>query len=191
MRCPVCGHPESRVLESRPTEDGAVIRRRRECDACAERFTTYEKVQPARLMVVKKDGRREPFDPQKIFEGMVVACTKRPVSMQSIERAVAGIERELRNRPEREVPTREVGELVMERLRSLDEIAYVRFASVYLGFEDLRRFRDELDRLMGAGAQASAAGDAMDGAENAESGVAGAARGAGGADGEGRVSPPD
>lgn len=148
VRCPVCGHPASKVLESRPTEDGAVIRRRRECDACAQRFTTYEKVQPTRLMVVKKDGRREPFDPQKILNGMVVACTKRPVSMESIDRAVAGIEREVRSRPEREIPAREVGELVMERLRHLDEIAYVRFASVYLGFEDLQRFKEELERLM-------------------------------------------
>ncbi|MBE3589655.1 MAG: transcriptional repressor NrdR [Firmicutes bacterium] len=148
MRCPFCDHPDSKVLESRPTEEGAVIRRRRECPACGQRFTTYEKVQFAPLMVIKKDGRREAFDPQKILAGIVTACEKRPVPYEAIERIVAEIERELRGRLDKEVRTQEIGEMVMERLRKLDEVAYVRFASVYRQFKDIQRFKEELERLM-------------------------------------------
>ena len=148
MRCPFCHHPESRVLDSRPTDEGAVIRRRRECLACGERFTTYEKVEQAPLLVVKRDGRREPFNRQKIVRGLLTACEKRPVSVEELERLALDVERELRSRFEREVTSMEIGDLVMQRLRDLDEIAYVRFASVYLQFHDLQRFREEVDRLM-------------------------------------------
>lgn len=148
MRCPFCHHRESRVLDSRPTDEGAVIRRRRECLACGERFTTYEKVEQAPLLVVKRDGRREPFNREKIVRGLLTACEKRPVSVDELERLAVDVERELRSRFEREVTSMEIGDLVMQRLRDLDEIAYVRFASVYLQFHDLQRFREEVDRLM-------------------------------------------
>ncbi|MFO7246153.1 MAG: transcriptional regulator NrdR [Thermaerobacter sp.] len=148
MRCPFCRFDESRVLDSRPVEDGSVIRRRRECERCGERFTTYERVELTPLLVIKKDGRREPFDRQKILAGLITACEKRPVSLERLEQLAAQVERELRGRPEREVESKEIGDLVMERLRHIDEIAYVRFASVYLEFPDLRRFREEVDRLM-------------------------------------------
>ena len=148
MRCPACGHVESKVLDSRPTEEGAVIRRRRECLACGERFTTYEKVEQPRFVVVKKDGRREAFSATKILGGLVKACEKRPVSMEALERLASEVERELRGRFDREVPSQQIGELVMERLRALDQVAYVRFASVYRQFQDLARFKDELERLL-------------------------------------------
>jgi len=148
VRCPACGHVESKVLDSRPTEEGAVIRRRRECLACGERFTTYEKVEQPRFVVVKKDGRREAFSATKILGGLVKACEKRPVSMEALERLASEVERELRGRFDREVPSQQIGELVMERLRALDQVAYVRFASVYRQFQDLARFKDELERLL-------------------------------------------
>lgn len=148
MHCPFCGHPDTRVLDSRPTEEGAVIRRRRECEACGGRFTTYEKVEVPPLVVVKKDSRREAFDRGKILRGLITACEKRPVAMEQLETLVAGVERELRAQFEGEVPSRVVGELVMEGLRHLDEVAYVRFASVYRQFTDINRFREELDRLL-------------------------------------------
>lgn len=148
MRCPFCRFDESRVLDSRPVEDGSVVRRRRECLRCGERFTTYEKVELTPLLVVKKDGRREPFDRQKIVAGLITACEKRPVSLDRLEELAADVEREVRGRLEREVESKEIGDLVMQRLQHIDEIAYVRFASVYLEFSDLRRFRDEVDRLM-------------------------------------------
>lgn len=148
MRCPYCGFPESRVLDSRPTEDGAVIRRRRECIECQRRFTTYEKVDEPPLVVVKKDGRRERFDPDKILGGLLKACEKRPVSSERLDELVRDIEKELRSRGEREVESRLIGEMVMERLRQLDEVAYVRFASVYRQFADLHRFAEEVQRLL-------------------------------------------
>lgn len=148
MRCPFCRFDESRVLDSRPVEDGSVVRRRRECLRCGDRFTTYEKVELTPLLVVKKDGRREPFDRQKIVAGLITACEKRPVSLDRLEELAADVEREVRGRLEREVESKEIGDLVMQRLQHIDEIAYVRFASVYLEFSDLRRFRDEVDRLM-------------------------------------------
>ncbi len=148
VRCPFCQQPETRVLDSRPTEEGAAIRRRRECGGCGGRFTTYEKVEFPPLFVVKRDGRREPFDRQKLLRGLQVATRKRPVSTEEIEALAAEVEKEVRQRYEGEVPSQAVGELVMERLGRLDEVAYVRFASVYRRFTDLERFRDELDRLL-------------------------------------------
>lgn len=148
MKCPYCGFPESRVLDSRPTEDGAVIRRRRECEGCHRRFTTYEKVDEPPLVVVKKDGRRERFDPGKVLGGLLKACEKRPVPSERLHEIVREIEKELRSRGEREVESRVIGEMVMEHLRELDEVAYVRFASVYRQFADLRRFAEEVQRLL-------------------------------------------
>jgi len=148
MRCPVCGHPESKVLDSRPTEGGSVIRRRRECLACGRRFTTHEKVEESPLVVVKKDGRREAFDRRKILDGVLRACEKRPVSLASIEGLAADVEREIRGSGEGEVASKRIGELVMERLRELDEVAYVRFASVYRQFKDINRFLEELEKLV-------------------------------------------
>lgn len=148
MKCPYCHHPESKVLDSRPTDDGASIRRRRECQLCDRRFTTYEKVEEVPLMVVKKDGRREAFDRNKILAGLLKACEKRPVPVATLEKAVDDIERDLRNTLDREVPTESIGEMVMEKLRGIDEVAYVRFASVYRQFKDLNKFREELERLL-------------------------------------------
>jgi transcriptional repressor NrdR len=148
MRCPYCGQAETRVLESRAVEDDQVVRRRRECAVCVRRFTTYERVEEGPLVVVKKDGRREAFDAGKIRVGVLKACEKRPVSVEAVEGLVRDVERELRERGEREVPSSVIGELVMERLRELDEIAYVRFASVYRQFADLRHFQSELERLL-------------------------------------------
>jgi transcriptional repressor NrdR len=148
VRCPLCGHLESKVLDSRPTDEGAAIRRRRECLGCGERFTTYEKVEARSFAVVKKDGRREAFEPEKVLRGLVTACEKRPVSLETLEGLVRDIERELRARFDREVPSREIGEAVMQRLQGLDQVAYVRFASVYRQFQDLARFKEELERLL-------------------------------------------
>ncbi len=151
MRCPECGHSESKVLDSRPTEDGAVIRRRRECLRCEARFTTYEKIEVRPLVVVKKDGRREAFAGDKVLRGLMVACEKRPVPTDQLEQMAGEVERDLRARFEREVPSREIGEAVMARLRTIDQVAYVRFASVYRQFQDIERFREELERLLDHG----------------------------------------
>lgn len=140
---------ETKVLDSRPTEEGTVIRRRRECTACGDRFTTYEKLEVTPFVVVKKDGRREAFDRNKILAGLITACEKRPVALQSLEDLVGDIERELRSHYEREVPSSVIGEMVMERLRAVDEVAYVRFASVYRQFKDIQRFKEELEKLLG------------------------------------------
>ena len=148
MRCPYCWQLDSRVVDSRPIDDGVSIRRRRECEQCGRRFTTYEKVDDVPLMVVKKDGRREEFDTRKILMGLTKACEKRPVPLPQLEAVVRGIEAHLRNQGEREVSSQVIGELVMERLREIDDIAYVRFASVYRQFKDLSRFRDELEKLL-------------------------------------------
>lgn len=148
MRCPVCGYPESKVLDSRPTEGGSVIRRRRECLSCERRFTTHEKVEESPLVVVKKDGRREAFDRRKLLDGILRACEKRPVSLASVEGVVSDIERDIRGSGEGEVESKRIGELVMERLRGLDEVAYVRFASVYRQFKDINRFLEELEKLV-------------------------------------------
>ncbi|NLG84302.1 MAG: transcriptional repressor NrdR [Firmicutes bacterium] len=147
MRCPFCGHLESRVLDTRSLEGGVAIRRRRECLACARRFTTYERAEERPLFVIKKDGRREQFDRGKILAGLRKACEKRPIPATVLEDLVERIEYELRARGMREVPTREIGERLMEELRRLDEVAYVRFASVYREFKDLETFHRELETL--------------------------------------------
>ena len=148
MKCPFCGHPDDKVVDSRATTDGSAIRRRRECLACEKRFTTYEHVEEQPLMVIKKDGRREPFDRSKLVTGLVKACEKRPVSMEQIEQLVDELERDLSRRFEREVPTTEIGERVMRRLHDLDPVAYVRFASVYREFKDAEQFMRELHELL-------------------------------------------
>jgi transcriptional repressor NrdR len=147
MRCPFCGHLEDRVIDSRAGEGGVVIRRRRECEGCARRFTTYERVEDVLPTVVKKDGRREPFDRQKLLRAARVACAKRPVSEESIVRAVDSIERWAQDSEKREVTAIELGERMMTELRMLDEVAYVRFASVYRSFRDLDEFQRELERM--------------------------------------------
>lgn len=145
MRCPYCG-AESKVIESRHTEDDS-IRRRRECTVCAKRFNTFERLEVPPLIVVKKDGRREVFDRNKLLGGILKACEKRPVALADIERLVHEVERDLRNSLEKEVASVEIGERAMERLRSLDGVAYVRFASVYREFKDVNEFREQLEQL--------------------------------------------
>ena len=147
MRCPYCGHLEDRVVDSREAQDGQATRRRRECLGCARRFTTYERIEDVLPQVVKKDGRREAFDRQKIVEGLATACQKRPVSAEQIEALVAGVERQVQELGEREIRTTVIGEAVMQRLRKLDEVAYVRFASVYRAFRDVGEFMTELEGL--------------------------------------------
>lgn len=149
MRCPFCGEPDSKVLDSRPAEGGSAIRRRRECGRCGRRFTTYERVEEQPLFVVKRDGRRERFDRQKILSGLVKACEKRPISLATLENLAEEVEREIRNTLLEEVPSTRIGDLVIEKLRALDEVAYVRFASVYRRFRDLGSFREELESLLG------------------------------------------
>jgi len=150
MKCPFCHDPENRVIDSRLTEDGGVIRRRRECSGCTRRFTTYERVEEMLPMVVKKDGRREVYDRLKIVNGMRKACEKRPVSIPAIEESVDRIERSLQERGDKEVPSSVVGEAVMQALHTLDPVAYVRFASVYRSFKDVGEFMRELEDLMKA-----------------------------------------
>ncbi|MBE6035404.1 transcriptional regulator NrdR [Aminipila sp.] len=148
MRCPFCENPDTKVIDSRPTEEGHAIRRRRECENCNKRFTTYEKVEEMILMVVKKDGRREAFDRNKILNGIIKACEKRPVPMLEIEKVVNEIERGLNNLMEKEVQSEFIGELIMEQLQKLDEVAYVRFASVYRQFTDVNTFVSEIEKLL-------------------------------------------
>lgn len=148
MRCPYCGFMESRVLDSRPAEDGNAIRRRRECGECNRRFTTYEKVDEIPLIVVKKDGRREVFDRGKLLSGIIKACEKRQIPLAEMEAIVGDIEKDLRNKMEMEIGSVNIGELVMDRLRDLDEVAYVRFASVYRQFRDVNNFIQELEKLL-------------------------------------------
>ena len=148
MKCPFCGHPESKVIDSRPADENASIRRRRECLACGKRFTTYETVECHPIVVIKKDGSRQSFDRQKVLRGMIRACEKRPVSLAELERIADEIEQELQNSMEREIRTADIGEKVMERLRSVDQVAYVRFASVYRQFKDIDTFMAELNKLL-------------------------------------------
>lgn len=148
MRCPYCGFAESKVVDSRATEEGKSIRRRRECLQCARRFTTYETVEQTPLMVIKKDGRREMFDRSKILTGLLKACEKRPLSLEQVEHVVDMVERDVRNTMEREVKSQQIGELVMQYLRDLDEVAYVRFASVYRQFTDIKKFMQEMEMLL-------------------------------------------
>ncbi len=147
MKCPFCGHPEDKVIDSRAAEKGDVIRRRRECESCTRRFTTYERVEDVLPTVVKKDGRREPFDRQKLVRGLRIACNKRPVSVERIELLADAIEREAQESERREITASELGDHVMNHLRALDEIAYVRFASVYRSFRDIDQFLTELGKL--------------------------------------------
>ena len=148
MKCIYCSCTESRVVDSRPTEDGA-IRRRRECTGCGRRFTTYEKIETLPMLVVKKDKRREPFDAEKIRSGLVKACEKRPVALRDIDALVHDIEMTVCNSMEQEITTRRIGELAMDGLKQLDEVAYVRFASVYRQFKDVQSFMEELRELLG------------------------------------------
>lgn len=148
MKCPYCGYQESKVVDSRHSDDGASIRRRRECLSCQKRFTTYETVESLPMVVIKKDNSRQSFDRSKVLTGMVKACEKRPVSMAELERAVDEIEQIIQNSLDREVSTVHIGELVMERLKPLDEVAYVRFASVYRQFKDINSFMQELNKIL-------------------------------------------
>ena len=148
MKCPFCGQPESKVIDSRPTDEDTRIRRRRECLECNRRFTTYEIVESLPIVVVKKDSSRELFDREKLFNGMLRACQKRPVSLKELERAVDEIEAQLQNSLEREIPASRIGEYAMEKLRGLDEVAYIRFASVYRQFKDIGSFHEEIQKLM-------------------------------------------
>lgn len=148
MRCPYCDHLGTRVLDSRPVNDGKSIRRRRECEACNRRFTTFEVVEETPLIVIKKDGTRESFSREKVLRGMIRACEKRPVPLETLERIVDEIERQLRASAQSEVPSKTIGEMVMERLYEVDEVSYVRFASVYRQFKDINVFMKELRELL-------------------------------------------
>ena len=147
MRCPFCKQPDSRVIDSRAADEGTTIRRRRECSKCGRRFTTYEVVERLPLMGVKRDNRREPFSRDKLLTGIIRSCDKRDISMEQITNFVAEIEHEIRNRTEPEVPSEKIGEIVMERLKDFDEVAYIRFASVYRKFDDITNFIEELETL--------------------------------------------
>ena len=147
MKCPKCGYTESKVVDSRPSEEGASIRRRRECLSCQNRFTTYETVEKLPLLVIKKDKTRQTFDKTKLLNGIIEACHKRPITLEQMEAVVNEIELELQNSLTHEVPSSKIGVLVMEKLKELDEVAYVRFASVYREFKDLDTFMRELERL--------------------------------------------
>ena len=148
MKCPFCAYLESKVVDSRPADEGASIRRRRECLSCHKRLTTYETMESLPLMVVKKDGSRQSFDRNKVMNGLIRACEKRPVSFSTMEEIVNEIEQTLQNEMEREVSSAEIGELVMERLKKVDEVSYVRFASVYRQFKDINTFMRELNKLL-------------------------------------------
>ena len=148
MKCPYCDNPDTKVIDSRPTEEGHAIRRRRGCDSCGRRFTTYEKVEETILMVVKKDGRREAFDSSKILNGIIKACEKRPVSMAQMEETVNDIEKTISNSMQKEIESYDIGEMVMNRLKEIDEVAYVRFASVYRQFTDVSTFIREIEKLV-------------------------------------------
>ena len=149
MKCPFCGYSESKVIDSRPTDEGERIRRRRECMNCSKRFTTYEIIESVPIIVVKKDKSRESFDRNKLFNGLLRACEKRPVSIETIEKIVDEIETTLQNSLDREVTSIHIGELAMDKLKDTDEVAYVRFASVYRQFKDINTFMDELAKLLG------------------------------------------
>ncbi len=148
MKCMFCGCMNSRVIDSRPNEDGSAIRRRRECEGCGRRFTTYERIDLVPMMVVKKDGRREPFDPDKLRSGVVKACEKRPIPMQKLDELVADIQTRVESDYDREVTSAQLGDMVMDRLKEIDEVAYVRFAAVYRHFKDIQTFMEELSKLL-------------------------------------------
>ncbi|MCF2683189.1 transcriptional regulator NrdR [Faecalicatena contorta] len=148
MKCPYCSHPDTRVIDSRPAEDGNSIRRRRSCDVCGKRFTTYEKVETIPLTIIKKDNTREQYERRKIENGVLRACYKRPVATSDIQKTIDRIETKIFSLEEKEVPSNVVGEIVMEELKELDEVAYVRFASVYREFKDVNTFMDELKKIL-------------------------------------------
>lgn len=148
MRCPYCGYEESKVIDSRPAEDGEKIRRRRECLKCLKRFTTYEMIENIPIIVVKKDNSREEFNRNKLLKGLIKSCEKRPISLETLENAVSCIEKELQNNFEREINSKVIGELVMEKLKNIDKVAYIRFASVYREFDDVDNFMSELKKLL-------------------------------------------
>lgn len=148
MKCPFCGYLDSKVIDSRPTDDSASIRRRRECIKCGKRFTTYEKVEQIPILVIKKDLSREAYDRDKILKGMIKACEKRPVPIKKLEDLADEIERDIYNSYEKEITSAQIGEMVMEKLKNVDEVAYVRFASVYRQFKDINTFMDELKKLL-------------------------------------------
>lgn len=147
MKCPFCGNTDSKVVDSRPTEEGTIIRRRRECPSCKKRFTTYERVDELPLTVIKKSGMREVFDPHKIINGLIKACEKRPISIDDLQNIANDIEKELKNTMEQEIESRRIGEMVMNRLKEMDEVAYVRFASVYRQFKDIDSYIEEIKKL--------------------------------------------
>lgn len=155
MRCPFCANPDTKVVDSRPTEEGQAIRRRRECESCFKRFTTYETVEEIPLMVVKKDGSRETFDRNKLMNGIIKACEKRSVPFDKIEKIVFEIESGLNNMMKKEMDSEIIGEFVMEHLKEIDDVAYVRFASVYRRFTDADDFRDEIEKLLDKGSKSS------------------------------------
>ncbi|MDY0234578.1 MAG: transcriptional regulator NrdR [Gudongella sp.] len=148
MKCPYCEYPESKVVDSRPTDEGQAIRRRRECMSCAKRFTTYEKIEEIPTIIVKKDGNRQSYDRNKLINGIIKSCEKRPVSMATVEDMVDNIEKTIFNSMKNEITSIEIGELVMEHLKDVDEVAYVRFASVYRQFKDVNSFMEELKKLL-------------------------------------------
>ena len=148
MKCPYCEHPESKVIDSRESKNGFTIRRRRECLECAKRFTTYEKIEEIPYMVVKKDGRRQSFDAQKLLRGLLKACEKTPIPRNELEEIVEEIESRLQELPEKEINTEEIGQFVMQKLHDLDKVAYVRFASVYREFKDVLEFKKELEKIL-------------------------------------------
>ena len=148
MKCPFCGEEDTRVIDSRPADEGSSIRRRRQCDKCRKRFTTYGKIETLPLIVIKKDNNREPYDRSKIEAGIVRSCHKRPISTAQITAVIDDIENTLFNREEREIPTMVIGELVMDHLKNLDPVAYVRFASVYREFKDIDTFMDEIKKIL-------------------------------------------
>ena len=149
MKCPYCSNPDTRVVDSRPAEDGTSIRRRRSCDSCGKRFTTYEKVETIPLIIIKKDNTREQYSRMKIENGVIRACYKRPVPAEESERMIDRIETEVFSLEEKEIPSHVIGEMVMDGLKDLDEVAYVRFASVYREFKDINTFMDELKKVLG------------------------------------------
>jgi len=151
LRCPFCGNENTRVIDTRAAEDGFAIKRRRECESCSKRFTTYERLDDRPLIVVKKDGSKQLFDKHKIYTGLLKACEKRPIAESKLLEIAEEIERELKNRLEQEVTSLEIGEMVMSRLKKLDEVAYVRFASVYRQFKDVNSFLEELKKLLNGG----------------------------------------
>jgi transcriptional repressor NrdR len=148
MKCPFCNHPESKVIDSRESKKGLSIRRRRECALCKKRFTTYEKIEEIPYMVVKKDGSRQPFDGQKLLRGLLKACEKRPIPVRKLEEIVEEIENKVQEKPDKEIKASEIGLYVMDKLKELDKVAYVRFASVYREFKDVSEFKKELESLL-------------------------------------------